>query len=153
MLYIARLLGVDWLDGGTAITPDHLEAPEKAEDLVVGDGDFLLVRTGWRRRLLAEGRDGWMTTELGLGIDCARWLRDHAVAAVGADNWAIEVMPSETGETLPMHCILIRNMGMPLAEILDLDAQQTTARTTADGASCSSLHRCTLAMRSDRRPH
>ena len=122
LLDIARLLGVDWLDGGTAITPDDLEAAEKAEDLVVGDGDFLLVRTGWRRRLLAEGRDGWMTTELGLGIDCARWLRDHAVAAVGADNWAIEVMPSETGETLPMHCILIRDMGMPLAEILDLDA-------------------------------
>jgi kynurenine formamidase len=122
LLDIAPLRGVPWLEGGTPITPDDLEAAEAAQGVTVGEADFLLVRTGWRARLLAEGRDGWMTTEPGLGIDCARWLRDRAVAAVGSDNWAIEVMPSETGEMLPLHCILIRDMGMPLAEILDLEA-------------------------------
>ncbi|MEV0669622.1 cyclase family protein [Mycobacterium sp. NPDC050441] len=121
MLDIARLHGVDWLEGGTAITPADLEAAEQAQGVTVGEADFLLVRTGWRGRLLAQGRDGWMSTEPGLGIDCARWLRDRGVAAVGSDNWAIEVVPSETGETLPLHCVLIRDMGMPLAEILDLD--------------------------------
>ncbi len=70
--------------------------------------------------------------EPGLGIDCARWLRDCGVAAVGSDNWAIEVIPSESGETLPLHCILIRDMGMPLAEILDLDA--LAAECAGDGA-------------------
>ena len=122
LLDIARLHGVDWLEGGTAITPADLEAAEQAQGVTVGEADFLLVRTGWRGRLLAHGRDDWMSTEPGLGIDCARWLRDRGVAAVGSDNWAIEVIPSETGETLPLHCILIRDMGMPLAEILDLDA-------------------------------
>ncbi|WP_135453680.1 cyclase family protein [Mycobacterium sp. DL99] len=122
LLDIARLHGVDWLEAGTAITPADLEAAEAAQGVTVGEADFLLVRTGWRGRLLAKGRDDWMSTEPGLGIDCARWLRDRGVAAVGSDNWAIEVIPSETGETLPLHCILIRDMGMPLAEILDLDA-------------------------------
>lgn len=122
LLDIARLHDVDWLEGGTAITPADLEAAEAAQGVTVGEADFLLVRTGWRGRLLAQGRDGWMSTEPGLGIDCARWLHDRGVAAVGSDNWAIEVIPSETGETLPLHCVLIRDMGMPLAEILDLDA-------------------------------
>ncbi|HKP40321.1 cyclase family protein [Mycobacterium sp.] len=122
LLDIARLLGVEWLDGGAVINPEHLEAAEQAQGVVVGEGDFLLVRTGWRTRLLAEGRDGWMSTEPGLGIDCARWLYDRAVAAVGSDNWAIEVMPGETEAMLALHCILIRDMGMPLAEILDLEA-------------------------------
>jgi kynurenine formamidase len=119
---IARLRGVDWLDGGTVITPADLEAAEDAQAVTVGEADFLLVRTGWRKRLLAEGREGWMNTEPGLGIDCARWLHERRVAAVGSDNWAIEVMPGETEAMLPLHCILIRDMGMPLAEILDLEA-------------------------------
>lgn len=122
LLDIARLHGLDWLEGGTAITPEDLDAAEKAQGVSVGEADFLLVRTGWRARLLAQGRDGWMTTEPGLGIDCVRWLHESAVAAVGSDNWGIEVMPSETEAMLPLHCILIRDMGMPLAEILDLDA-------------------------------
>lgn len=121
LLDIARLRGVDWLQPGTAITPADLEAAEAAQGVTVGEADFLLVRTGWRGRLLAEGRDGWMSAEPGLGIECARWLHDRGVAAVGSDNWAIEVIPSETGEMLPLHCVLIRDMGMPLAEILDLD--------------------------------
>ena len=122
LLDIARLRGVDWLDGGTVITPTDLAAAEKAQGVTVGEADFLLVRTGWRKRLLAEGRDGWMATEPGLGIDCARWLHERAVAAVGSDNWGIEVMPGETEAMLPLHCVLIRDMGMPLAEILDLEA-------------------------------
>jgi kynurenine formamidase len=121
LLDIARLHGVDWLTPGTAITAADLEEAERAQGVTVGDGDFLLVRTGWRQRLATEGKDGWMDAEPGLGIDCPRWLHDRRVAAVGADNWAIEVIPSQTAIMLPLHCILIRDMGMPLAEILDLE--------------------------------
>ena len=122
LLDIARLRGVPWLEPGTAITPADLEEAERAQGVTVAEGDFLLVRTGWRVRLLEQGRDGWMSSEPGLGIDCARWLHTRGVAAVGSDNWAIEVIPSETGDMLPLHCVLIRDMGMPLAEILDLEA-------------------------------
>jgi kynurenine formamidase len=121
LLDIARLHGVDWLTPGTAITAADLEEAERSQGVTVGDGDFLLVRTGWRQRLAMEGKDGWMDAEPGLGIDCPRWLHDRRVAAVGADNWAIEVVPSQTTIMLPLHCILIRDMGMPLAEILDLE--------------------------------
>jgi kynurenine formamidase len=124
LLDIARLRGVDWLAAGTAIAPAELEAAERAQGVTVGAGDFLLVRTGWRARFLADGVDGWMKSEPGLDFDCARWLHDREVAAVGSDNWAVEVLPAsdKAGVLLPLHCILIRDMGMPLAEILDLDA-------------------------------
>ncbi|WP_319450524.1 MULTISPECIES: cyclase family protein [unclassified Mycobacterium] len=123
LLDIARLQETSWLEGGTPITPADLEDAERAQGVTVGAGDFLLVRTGWRAKLLAEGSDGWMATEPGLNLDCAQWLHDRSVAAVGSDNWAIEVMPSPIrGAMVPLHCILIRDMGMPLAEILDLDA-------------------------------
>jgi kynurenine formamidase len=123
LLDIARLRGVDWLAAGTAIAPAELEAAERAQGVTVGAGDFLLVRTGWRARFLADGVDGWMKSEPGLDFDCARWLHDREVAAVGSDNWAVEVLPAsdKAGVLLPLHCILIRDMGMPLAEILDLE--------------------------------
>jgi kynurenine formamidase len=123
LLDIARLHGRPWLDGGTPITPGDLEAAERAQGVTVGEGDFLLVRTGWRANLLAEGGGRWMQTEPGLDLDCAEWLYQRRVAAVGSDNWAIEVMPSPIpGAMVPLHCVLIRDMGMPLAEILDLEA-------------------------------
>ena len=122
LLDIARLRGVRWLEEGDAITPADLEEAERTQGVTVGEGDFLLVRTGWRLRLLEQGREGWMGNEPGLGIDCARWLHARGMAAVGSDNWAIEVMPSETGDMLPLHCVLIRDMGMPLAEMLDLES-------------------------------
>lgn len=132
LLDIARLHDVRWLDGGTPITPEDLEAAEQAQGVMVGEGDILLVRTGWRVRLLAEGRDGWMSTEPGLNMDCARWLRDRGVAAVGSDNWGIEVTPAEVaGAVVPLHCVLIRDMGMPLAEILDLE--ELAADCATDG--------------------
>jgi kynurenine formamidase len=132
LLDIARLRGVRWLEGGTPITPQDLEAAEQAQGVTVGEGDVLLVRTGWRVRLLEEGRDGWMSTEPGLNMDCARWLRNRGVAAVGSDNWGIEVTPAEQpGAVVPLHCVLIRDMGMPLAEILDLEA--LAADCAADG--------------------
>lgn len=123
LLDIARSHDRPWLDAGTVITPEDLERAERDQGVTVGPGDFLLFRTGWRRKLLEQGGDGWMAAEPGLGLECARWLHDRSVAAVGSDNWAIEVMPSPIpGAMVPLHCILIRDMGMPLAEILDLEA-------------------------------
>ena len=54
---------------------------------------------------------------------CAAWMHDREVAAVVSDNWGIEVQPAAEGTgVLPLHCILIRDMGMILGEIFDLEA-------------------------------
>ncbi len=121
LLDFARLHGVDWLEGGYRIGPDEIEAAEKEQGVRVGTGDALLFRTGWRKKALTEGWDGWLAAEPGLTPECATWLHHREVAAVASDNHAIEVTPVP-GFDLPLHSILIRDMGMPLGEIFDLEA-------------------------------
>ena len=44
------------------------------------------------------------------------------MAAVCSDNYAIEVIPNEDPKVMmPVHMILIRDMGMTLGEIFDLE--------------------------------
>ena len=124
LLDVARLRGVDWLPMGTAITPEDLDAAAEAGGVEVRSGDVLLVRTGWRRKFVTDkDKAGFKAGEPGLSVRCIDWLHRHGVAAVGSDNFAIEVLPGEyADEYLPVHMIALRDMGMPLAEILDLEA-------------------------------
>ena len=134
LLDIARLKGVDWLDLGYAVTPDDLEGAMAAQGGVeVGPGDIVVFRTGWRRLFLERGSpQEFMAGEPGLGQDCCEWLHARDVAAVCSDNWAIEVLPGENPEAIfNVHMVLIRDMGMTLGEILDLE--ELTADCAADG--------------------
>jgi kynurenine formamidase len=123
LLDIARVKDVDWLAAGTAITPYDLEAAEQAQGVRVGSGDILVFRTGWRRFFLEKKSAlEFMASEPGIGQDCCDWLHDREVAAICSDNWAIEVLPGEDPNAiLQVHMVLIRDMGMTLGEILDLE--------------------------------
>jgi len=133
LLDIARLKGVDWLELGSVITPEDLEAAIAAQRVEVGSGDILLFRTGWRRQFLTkQSPQEFMSGEPGIGQDCCEWLHDREVAAILSDNWAIEVLPGENPEALfNVHMVLIRDMGMTLGEILDLE--ELSADCAADG--------------------
>ena len=133
LLDIARLKGVDWLAAGEVITPGDLDAAEQAQGVRVGSGDILVFRTGWRRFFLErKSAAEFMAGEPGLGQDCCDWLHEREVAAVASDNWAIEVLPGEDpNATLQVHMVLIRDMGMTLGEILDLE--ELAADCAADG--------------------
>ena len=133
LLDIARLKGVEWMQAGEVITPADLEAAEARQGVQVGSGDILVFRTGWRRKFLREANAAeFMAGEPGLGQDCAQWLHEREVAAVCSDNWAIEVLPGEDPDAiLQVHMILIRDMGMTLGEILDLE--ELSADCEADG--------------------
>lgn len=124
LLDIARLKGVEWLEMGEVITPDDLEAAiERQGGVDVGAGDILLFRTGWRKKFLSDlDPKSFMAGEPGLGQACVEWLHERQVAAVCSDNWAIEVLPGENPDALlQVHCVLIRDMGMTLGEILDFE--------------------------------
>lgn len=124
LLDVARHRGVDALGPTDAINADELEAVAVAQGVTIGSGDILLVRTGWYSTFLRDqDRTAFMSTEPGLDLSCARWLRDRDVAAVAADNWGVEVFAGEgTGKTLELHMVLIRDVGMTLGELFDLDA-------------------------------
>lgn len=133
LLDMAALKGVDWLEAGYAITPADLDAAAARQGVEVCAGDVVLFRTGWRRMFLTEkSASKFMAGEPGLGLACCEWLHAKQVAAVASDNWAIEVIPCETPDALlPVHMILIRDMGMTLGEILDFD--ELAADCAADG--------------------
>jgi kynurenine formamidase len=114
LLDIAALKGVEWMQAGEVITPDDLDAAAARQGVEVRSGDILLFRTGWRTKFMAG--------EPGLGLACCEWLHAKEVAVVASDNWAIEVLPGEVEtELLPVHMVLIRDMGVTLGEILDFD--------------------------------
>jgi kynurenine formamidase len=125
LLDIARLRGVDWIEAADpAIQAEELERAEARQGVRLGAGDALLFRTGWRRKSLVEGWSAqWLDSNPGLSPDCAEWIAGRELAAVGSDNPGIEIRPSRTpGARLPLHCILIRDLGMMLGEMFDLEA-------------------------------
>lgn len=133
LLDIAALKGVEWLDQGYVITPEDLDAAAGRQGVEVKPGDVLLFRTGWRRKFLQEKNPTtFMAGEPGIGLACCAWLHDRQVAALCSDNWAIEVLPGELPDVvLPVHMVLIRDMGMTLGEILDFE--ELAADCAADG--------------------
>lgn len=119
---VPRLKGVDYLEPGTPIRVEDLEAWEREARLRVESGDVLFVRTGrWARR--AEHGPWEMNREAaGLHASVAPWLRERGVAMLGADG-TNDVLPSGVeGVTQPIHQLTIVAMGMPLFDNLDLEA-------------------------------
>lgn len=117
------------LPDGTAIDPEMLQAALSATGTPIAPGDAVLLRTGWQ-----ENRDAGIAadfnTEPGLNLDAANILADAGAAIVGADNFAVEVLPFAPGTVFPVHQLLIRNYGIPFLEGLVLAPLATHGRAT-----------------------
>jgi kynurenine formamidase len=111
------------------ITARLLDEVVQAQGVVIQQGDVLLVRTGWAGWFQAQdgparakgftaesGQPGLAPTE-----DTAAWLWDRHVAAVAADNMAVEVAPLDMTEGHFLHLRLIPGFGMPIGEFFWLD--------------------------------
>lgn len=86
--------------------------------------------------------NGFMAGEPGLGLACCEWLHQRDVAVVASDNWAIEALPGEIDtHSLPVHMVLIRDMGMTLGEYST--STNSAAHCEADGVLLESPHRPT----------
>jgi len=123
LLDVAEHAGVDWIEPSQVIMPDDLDAVAAHQGVTVRSGDIVLIRTGWRRKFLRE-RDGhaFLAEEPGIGLQCCAWLKQHDVAAVASDNWAVEAIPFQTAdEVYPVHMVMIRDMGLLVGEMFDLE--------------------------------
>lgn len=121
LLDLCRHLGVDRLDKDKVIDGDLLEACMKAQGTPVEAGTIVLVRTGWLSVFAEQGSEAFFASEPGIGMEGARWLANRDVVAIGVDNFAVEVIPTETGMPAPVHRYLIRDCGMYLMELFRLD--------------------------------
>jgi kynurenine formamidase len=123
LLDIARLHGVECLDIDHAVGTSDLDAAVERQGVQVGAGDILLLRTGWTTRFVPGSPAAFMGPEPGLTLDACRWLHERDMAAIACDNWAVELYPSgDPKASMPVHYVLIRDMGMTLGEMFDLEA-------------------------------
>lgn len=133
LLDVARWRGVPSLEPNTAIGPAELDAVASAQGVSIREGDIVVVRTGWWPVFARGGvdADAWLAGSPGLSWECAEWLWERNVAAVAADNPAVEAMIPVNGEILVLHMLTLRDLGMMLGEIWNLEA--LGADCAADG--------------------
>jgi kynurenine formamidase len=128
LIDIPRLKGLPYLEPGTRVYRDDIEAWEKQAGVRVRPGDAMLVRTGrWARRAaVGPGR--------GAGLDPSflPFLKDRDVTLLGGDtaheSGPIEGVTLPSGGTYPViHRFAIVARGMNLLDNLDLEAVAETA--------------------------
>jgi kynurenine formamidase len=116
------LKGVPYLEPGTAVYPADLEAWEKFANIKIGSGDAVFLRTGrWAQR---AQKGPWNVAREAAGWHAAvmPWLKRRDVALLGNDA-VNDVQPSGVeGNGRPIHQLAIVAMGLPLIDVMDLEA-------------------------------
>jgi kynurenine formamidase len=127
LLDIPRLKGVPYLEPGTAVYQEDVDAWEKKAGVKVGPGDAVLLRTGrWMRR---DKIGPWPVgrSAAGFHASIATWMKARGVALVGSDA-ASEVVPTMVENVaLPVHTLLITALGINILDNQDLEALSETA--------------------------
>jgi len=115
------------LHDGEVVSLRDLEACLAAARLKLERGDAVLLHTGW---LTAQHGKTAVDFNSEPGIDHAAglWLALQDVAVIGADNFAVEVLPFAQGTVFPVHQCVIRDFGIPLLEGLQLEPLARTGR-------------------------
>ena len=122
LLDFARLKKVPYLEPGTPIYIEDIEAWERQAKVKVSSGDAIFVRTGrWARRT-ALGPWQVGTSSAGFHASVLPWIKTRGVAIVGSDA-ATDVMPSRVeGVTQPVHTMLLAGFGTNIFDNMDLEA-------------------------------
>ncbi|GAA1866695.1 cyclase family protein [Pseudonocardia ailaonensis] len=125
LLDVPATLGLPGLGGGYEITPADLDATVSRQGTPVGEGDVVLVRSGWGRNFGDPDPGTYVGHDSGVpGVSAAgaQWLADRRVHAAGADTIAFErLAPGEGHATLPAHRVLLVEHGIYIVEALDLE--------------------------------
>ena len=109
MIDIAKQMGVDSLQAGQPITSDDIKAAMKSRGVTVGEGDVVLLHTGY-------------TDEASV------FLAGLKPMAVGADTWGLGAVPPRAGDKIFYdHVVLLKQHGIYILETMN------TGRLADDG--------------------
>lgn len=124
LLDLAKLEGCHALPVDFTITPEHLEAAERIQNVQIRKGDIVLLRTGWARYwhdpvMYLTGCTG-ATQVCGPGpaLPGAQWLSKRGIFAAGSDTVAFERVPDAS---MPVHVHLLVESGIHIIEALNLE--------------------------------
>ena len=121
------------LDAGTVITVDDLQAGLKMYNVTLREADAVFINTGWGDlfKQWPAQNVAYNKGEPGIGEKAAEWLAAQKVVAVGADQWAVEVIPGEEESiAFPVHKTLITDNGIHIIENVRTDLIAAEAART-----------------------
>jgi kynurenine formamidase len=128
LIDMPRLKGVPWLEPGTPVTVEDIQAWEKKSGIKVLPGDAVFLRTGrWARRakLGSAGFGNGGDIMAGYHWSVIPWFKAHDVAII-SDEGPNDVRPAfvdkEIGNLLPIHTAALAAMGAIIIDGQDLDA-------------------------------
>ena len=126
VLDMTKHFGKNPVPAGTAYTQEDIEKAAIVQGVRITKGDVVLLHSGYMK---ATENDTTLTpSEPGLGVSGAYYLAKLGVVAVGADSWALEVLPSEDPmDAFPVHQILLTEYGVYILE------NMVTEELIADG--------------------
>ena len=136
LMDIPRLKDVEYLEPGTPIYTEDLEAWEKQAGMKVQPGDAIFIRTGrWTRRAKLGP---WDIGKSAAGLDASviPWLKQRDVALIGSES-ALSVVPfpptthiTAAEDYLPLHNFVLAALGLHVIDDMDLDhlSQEAAAR-------------------------
>jgi kynurenine formamidase len=127
LIDMARHRGERWLGKGETFTHEDLEAAAAAQGVAIEPHDVLCVRTGflryWYELNDAEAfYEGFCEPGLTYSRELVEWFQEREIPNLVTDTMAGEVtFEPGSGVALPLHCALMRNLGVALTEIAWLD--------------------------------
>lgn len=112
---------------------DDLMVALEARSVTIEEGDMLVLRTGFAEAIVAmQGApDKDVLRNTGVVLDgnderLCQWITDSGIAALAADNYAVENLDDPLAEDahakLPLHHHCLFKLGLPLAELWYLPA-------------------------------
>jgi kynurenine formamidase len=133
LMDIPRLKGVPYLEPGTPIYVEDLQAWEKQAAVKVTAGDAVFISTG---RFVRRAKLGpWAVTKQTAGLDASviPWLKERGVALIGSDA-TLSVRPASSttqikdpDEVHPAHDFALYGLGIPVIDDCDFRALSEAA--------------------------
>ena len=121
LLDIPRLRGVPWLEPGDLVTATELTGAAEAQQVSVGPGDLLFVRTGHRRRRTELGPWDAAKARAGLHPAALEFIAERKVAMLGSDSNSDTAPSVAEGVELPVHVLAINALGLHLLDYLQFE--------------------------------
>jgi kynurenine formamidase len=118
LIDVAAFKGTAMLAGGYEITAADLQGALKRQNVDIRSGDIVLIHTGWGSLWMKDNAK-FAANAPGIGMGAAQYLVSREVVMVGADTWAVEVVPNpDPALGFPVHQLLLARNGIYIFENL-----------------------------------
>ena len=120
LIDMAKQMGVAHLAAGQPITSDDIKAAMKAQNIVIGEGDIVLLHTGYTDAKLQTEPQLWAASIPGITNEAAVFLASLKPTAVGADTWGLGAVPPRPGDKIFYdHVVLLKQNGIYILETMN----------------------------------